>query len=188
MLPGMSATALKEWDAQCSLLTSGEVSVLIRKGGIMETHDGFEVERRSFLLYPTFLHQNPGELKPEHAGRLRPDPDPGRIHVPALAEVVAVHRVESLGAARALEPWQALTADAIERKFHYRGRPWVHALVLRVCPLTRPVVLDETPDMLGCVSWVPLGGLDMQAGASVLDEPELRARAQALEDVLQPRG
>lgn len=188
MLPGMSetaTTALKEWDAQCQLLNSGEVSVLIRKGGIMETHDGFEVERRSFLLYPTFLHQNPEELKPEHAGRLLPDPDPGRIHLPALAEVVAVHRVESLAAARALEPWQALTAEAIERKFHYRNRPWVHALLLRVRPLTRPVALDETPDMLGCVSWVPLGELEVNAGEAALDETALQARAQALKDVLQ---
>ncbi|PNY81575.1 DUF1802 family protein [Deinococcus koreensis] len=175
------ATALKEWDAQCSLLTSGEVSVLVRKGGIMETHDGFEVERRSFLLYPTFLHQNPAELKPEHSARLRPDPDPGRIHLPALAEVVAVHKVESLEAARALEPWQALSADAIERKFHYRGRPWVHALVLRVRPLLQPLVLEETPDMLGCVSWVPLGELDVTAGEGVLDEAELQARAAGIE-------
>ena len=183
-----TVTALKEWDAQCSLLTSGQVSVLIRKGGIMETHDGFEVERRSFLLYPTFLHQNGTELRPEYARLLRPDPDPGRIHLPALAEVVAVCKVESLAAARALEPWQALSADAIERKFHYRNRPWVHALVLRVRPLTRPLVLDETPDMLGCVSWVTLGELDADAGEAVLNEAEVYARAEAIRGVIQTQA
>ncbi len=167
------STALKEWDIQCQALTSGTSALLIRKGGIMETHAGFEVEHRAFYLYPTFLHQNPAELKPEFTGLLREDPQPGRIVLPALAEVVAVHRVESLERALALEPYQALTAGAIERRFHYRNRPWVHALLLRVRPLARPATLEETPEMLGCVSWVPLPGVTAQAGAPVLGDAEL---------------
>lgn len=180
----MPLSALKEWDTQSRLLAGGHLSLLIRKGGIMETHDGFEVEHRRFLLYPTFLHQNPQELKSEYQPLLRDDPAPGQIHFPALAEVVAVHKVESLEGALALEPLQALTAGAIERRFHYRNRPWVHALLLRVRPLTAPLVLDETPGMLGCVSWVPLGEVDVQAGDPAVAETELAARQAELERLL----
>ncbi|MEF2279335.1 DUF1802 family protein [Deinococcus sp. YIM 134068] len=169
----MTTFALKEWDTQCQAVTTGKTALLVRKGGIMETHEGFEVEHRAFLLYPTFLHQNPAELRPEFTPLLRDDPDPGQIILPALAEVVAVHKVESLEQALALEPYQALTAGAIERRFHYRGRPWVHALLLRVRPLTTSLRLPETPQMLGCVSWVPLGELDVQAGPPVLGDEEL---------------
>ncbi|MDL2342661.1 DUF1802 family protein [Deinococcus sp. MIMF12] len=174
-------TALKEWDTQCQALVAGQSALLIRKGGIMETHDGFEVEHRRFLLYPTFLHQNPAELRPEFTGRLRDDPRPGQIVLPALAEVVAIHRVESLEAALALEPYQALTAGAIERRFHYRNRPWVHALLLRVRPLREPLVLDETPEMLGCVSWVPMGDLEVEAGAPALPGAELERLGTEIE-------
>ncbi len=180
----MPLSALKEWDTQSRLLAGGHLSLLIRKGGIMETHDGFEVEHRRFLLYPTFLHQNPQELKGEYQPLLRDDPAPGQIHFPALAEVVAVHKVESLEGALALEPLQALTAGAIERRFHYRNRPWVHALLLRVRPLTAPLVLDETPGMLGCVSWVPLGEVEVEAGDSAVSETELAARQAELERLL----
>lgn len=176
----MSFTALKEWDAQCQLLTSGALSVLVRKGGIVEPQGGFEVERRSFLLYPTFLHQNPVELRPAFKAHLRTDPDPGRIHVPALAEVVAVHRVEDDSCLAALEAMQALTPGALERRFAYRGRPWVHVLVLRVRPLRAPLILPETGAMLGCVSWVPLGNVDVQTGRGVITEAELEERAAAV--------
>lgn len=184
--------ALKEWDAQCQLLTTGRVSLLLRKGGIMETHDGFAVEHRRFLLYPTFLHQNPRELRPEYQALLRPDPAPGQIVLPALAEVLSVQKVESLEAALRLEPLQALTAGAIERRFHYRNRPWIHALLLRVRPLNVPLTLRETPELLGCVSWVPLGPLpagpgevEMQAGEAAVSEEELLGRQAALERLLK---
>ena len=153
--------ALKEWDTQCQALTQGRLSLIVRKGGIMETHDGFEVEHRRFLLYPTFLHQNPAELRPEFQPLLRPDPAPGTLTLPALAEVVGVWKVEELKLVLKLEPYQALTAQAIERRFHYRNRPWLHAMLLSVQPLTPPLQLAETPEMLGCLSWVPLEGVTL---------------------------
>ncbi|UBV42816.1 DUF1802 family protein [Deinococcus taeanensis] len=180
----MSLSALKEWDVQSRLLTSGELSLLVRKGGIMETHEGFEVEHRSFLLYPTFLHQNPDELQANYRELLRDDPEPGVIQFSALAEVVAVHRVESLETALQLEPLQALTAPAIERRFKYRNRPWVHALLLRVRPLLEPLVLPETPGMLGCVSWVPLSDVLMKPGEPVVPEDELLKRQMQLESLM----
>lgn len=184
MVPAHAFSALKEWDTQSSLLTQGNLSLLIRKGGIMETHDGFEVEHRSFLLYPTFLHQNPAELQPQYQSLLRDDPQPGVIGFPALAEVVAVHKVESLDRALRLEPLQALTGAAIERRFHYRNRPWVHALLLRVRPLLEPLALPESAGMLGCVSWVPLEDMTVRAGESVVPEDVLEARRLELEQLL----
>ena len=157
----MQLIALKEWDTQCQALTAGKAALIVRKGGIMETHDGFEVEHSRFLLYPTFLHQNGAELRPEFQSLLRPDPLPGTLTLPALAEVVAVWKIEDLERALRLEPYQALTAAAIERRYAYRNRPWLHAMLLRVSPLAPPLRLTETPEMLGCLSWVPLEGVTL---------------------------
>ncbi|SMB95732.1 DUF1802 family protein [Deinococcus hopiensis] len=180
--------SIKEWDAQCQALTTARTALLIRKGGIMETHGGFEVEHRQFLLYPTFLHQNPAELRPEFISMLRDDPQPGQIVLTALAEVVAVHKVETLEQALALEPYQALTAGAIERRFHYRNRPWVHALLLRVRPVAQPLVLEETPEMLGCVSWVPLPEIRIEAQESVLREEALTQLQEEVGGILRPQA
>lgn len=157
--------ALKEWDAQVKALLGGRHVLLVRKGGIIEPRGGFEVEHRELLLYPTFLHQNPGELRPEHQDLLRDDPRPGSVSLEALATVERVWKIQDERLARALEPHQALTADAISRRFAYRGRPWVHALLLRVSALPGPAVLPETPAYAGCVSWVPLEQAVSVAGA-----------------------
>lgn len=181
----MHPPALKEWDTQCQALTQGQVAVVVRKGGIMETHDGFEVEHRSFLLYPTFLHQSGEELRPAFQPLLRPDPAPGTLVLPALAEVVAVWKVEELELALRLEPYQALNAGAIERRFNYRNRPWLHALLLRVSPLTPPLELAETPEILGCVSWVPLPEVALPARQpAVKSEAELERLHTELAGVL----
>ncbi|TSA87941.1 DUF1802 family protein [Deinococcus detaillensis] len=174
----MTLTALKEWDVQAQALTTGQTAVILRKGGIMETHGGFEVQHREFLLYPTFLHQNAAEVRSEFSGLLRPDPAPGQIVVPARAEVLGVYKIEALDKALALEEVQALNASAIERRFHYRNRPWLHAVVLRVWPLTPPLRIEETPELLGCVSWVPLadfsvGTLSFETAAPALAESAL---------------
>lgn len=176
-----SGYALKEWDAQVRALTRGDTALVLRKGGILETHDGFEVEHRSFFLYPTYLHQNLAELRPDFAGLLRPDPLPGTVTFPALAEVVDVWRVEDLDRALALEDLQVLNAAAIERRFRYRNRPWLHALLLRVVRLDAPPSLSETPDMLGCVSWVPLGESLEARGSAVLDDSALDRVRNAVE-------
>ena len=183
----MSLSALKEWDTQAQALTLGRTALVLRKGGIMETHDGFEVEHRRFLLYPTFLHQNEAELRAPFRPLLRPDPAPGLLTLPALAEMVQVWKIEDLDRALRLEPFQALTEGAIERRFHYRNRPWLHALLLRVSPLTPPLELSETPEMLGCVSWVPLPDLTLpELGAPVLPAAELEQLRQRLDALLLP--
>lgn len=169
--------ALKEWDTQTQALSSGQTALILRKGGIMETHGGFEVEHRAFWLYPTFLHQNPAELRPEFAPLLRGDPAAGHIIVPARAEVLEVYKVEKLEQALALEDLQALNGAAIERRFMYRNRPWLHAVLLRIKPLRTPQTLPETPQMLGCVSWVPLEEAAHQLAEAPLEAPVLTETA-----------
>lgn len=138
-------TALKEWDAQVRALETGRASLIVRKGGIVEKNGAFEIEHARFWLYPTFLHQNLGELRPEFSGLLRDDPHPGELEIRALARVERVWKLTDLDLVKLLEPHQCLTAGALEQRFKYRDKPWVHALLLRVHILEQPVLLEETP-------------------------------------------
>jgi hypothetical protein len=164
------AVALKEWDAQVTALLGGKTAVLARKGGIVEAKDGFEVAHRAFWLYPTFLHQNAGELREGFARGLSPNPTPGEVVFNAFATVEGVLKLETLPAALTLEPVQALNAASLERRFQYKNRPVIHALLLRVYR-TAPQVIAETQEYAGCVSWVNLeAALEVRDAQPVLED------------------
>jgi hypothetical protein len=176
--------ALKEWDAVTRAALEGRTALFVRKGGILEQRDGFGVEHKTFWLYPTFLHQNPGELRLEHHDLLRVNPHPGQVRLEASCTVQGVWKIEDLGTARSLAAFNALTADALERRFSYRNKPWVHALLIRV-RRCQPHAILETPAYVGCTSWVPLSeDLPVIAAQPAMNDHEFSRLAQRLEELL----
>ena len=180
-------TALTEWDAVTRAVLEGRTALLVRKGGILEQKDGFGVQHGAFWLYPTFLHQNPAELRLEHHDWLRDPPQPGHVQLEAFCTVEGVWKIENLETARALEVFNALTADALERRFLYRNKPWVHAILLRV-HRADPHAILETPAYAGCTSWVPLEeDLSVTEPKPVMSDLEFSRVKGALEDLLEIR-
>ena len=57
---------LKEWATVVKALEQGKQTVILRKGGILETASGFEIESKKFLLFPTWEHQEIKHVKPEY--------------------------------------------------------------------------------------------------------------------------
>ena len=45
---------LKEWATVVKALELGKQTVILRKGGILETASGFNIESKEFLLFPTW--------------------------------------------------------------------------------------------------------------------------------------
>ena len=178
---GESRSALKEWGAVERALAGGHTTLLLRKGGIYERRRDFQVEHREFWLFPTLYHQNAHELRPElrpllaEAERLHPGPDEVRIRHYAVVEDAL--RVESLEALRRLDGLHPLAGETVDSRFAYRGKPYLHALVLRVYRAPEPFVLPNTLGYEGCVSWVELDGALPTAGAEpVLADGEFPAR------------
>lgn len=184
-----SRSALKEWAAIEQLLGAGEFVLLLRKGGLWEKRDGFEVEHRRFWIFPTLYHQNPSELRPEFAAFLdaaaAAHRGPNEVRLEHFAEVTDAFRVESLDVLRGIVEQQALTLPTIESRFHYRNRPYLHALLLRVYRLPEPVVIPNTLDYEGCVSWVTLDDPLPPAGAQPVlsDEAFEVMRAGVVEEL-----
>ena len=56
---------LKEWATVVKALEQGKQTVILRKGGILETASGFNVESKKFFLFPTWEHQETKHVKPE---------------------------------------------------------------------------------------------------------------------------
>jgi hypothetical protein len=178
--------ALKEWDAQIQALETGQTALVIRKGGIVEARGEFEVEHREFWLYPTFLHQNPGELRSEFSSLLRPDSAPGKVSIRTFAQVERIWKLKNLDAVKALEPHQCLTGAALERKFHYRNKPWVHAILLRVYKLEPAQTITESELQRGCVSWVLLEqAISFENLKPTMNDSSFAAQRQKLEPILE---
>ena len=57
--------ALKEWATVVKALEQGKQTVILRKGGILETASGFNIETKKFFLFPTWEHQEIKHVKQE---------------------------------------------------------------------------------------------------------------------------
>lgn len=154
-----SATALKEWAVVEEAMAAGAVSLLLRKGGIAERQGDFAAEHRDFWIFPTGWHENRPDLA-EHLhpflDQLAPPRARGTVPFRVYCEVDDAYRIESEQVLERLEGMHPLAPPAAHARFNYKGRLYIHALIVRAYVLTEPVVLPDTARYEGCVSWVDL--------------------------------
>ena len=83
---------LKEWATVVKALEYGKQTVILRKGGILETASGFRVESKKFLLFPTWEHQETKHVKPEYQDflneTLNHKPKQGYNIITSIAEIL----------------------------------------------------------------------------------------------------
>jgi len=173
--------ALKEWSPVVAALASGEVTLLLRKGGIREPR--FVPKARSFALVPTSHHTNASALRqdlfcssssssssssPSSPSSSLPldfdQRDPRGIDIGVAARVTgcwSVSRDENVAAAVealvAFHPYRSSSTSTLARLEFRPGAP-LTLLELRAFPLTPPVhVPAEVAEAYwGCRSWVEL--------------------------------
>lgn len=154
----VSAVALKEWAAIEDALAGGRLSVLVRKGGIYEKRGGFEVEHRGFWIFPTGWHQNEHELSPAFRGHLGDTPRFPADHIALRVFCTVEHawRVEDLAALERLGELQPFSPETLKARFEYRGKPYLHVILVRAHVLPEPRLVANTAAYEGCISWVQL--------------------------------
>ena len=182
-------SALKEWAVLVDAMARGEIVAMVRKGGIREQRAGFSVRHDRFLLYPTFFHEKANELAPRYASQLELSharkPDPGTIRIEYVASVVGLWQVTELETLRAIEGEHGMAWNAVESRFHYKNKPGVQVIAVRLARLANPVVVPETRRYLGCVSWVELDDdVDVGNAEPVLDDASLMMRVARLKNAL----
>jgi hypothetical protein len=162
-----SRQALKEWASVERALAAGRVSLLVRKGGISERRGGFDVEHGGFWIFPTAFHQNAEELAPGFRNLLADAPPVSRdeVRLRVFAEVSDAFKVESLEVMARLAGLHPMAPETVRSRFEYKGRPYLHVILVRAYTLAEPVVIPNTLDYEGCVSWVTLDAEIPTAGA-----------------------
>lgn len=185
----LERSALKEWAVLVDAMLRGELVAMIRKGGIREQRAGFSVRHDRFLLYPTFFHEKAIELAPRYVPQLEAShtrkPDEGTIRIEAVADVMGVWQVSELETLRAIEGEHGMAWNAVESRFHYKNKPGVQVIAVRVSRLATPVIVPETRRYLGCVSWVEFDeDVDVSNAEPVLDDASLMMRIARLKNAL----
>lgn len=155
-IPSRSATALKEWSAVCRAMAAGSQTVLLRAGGIDDPAGRFGYPTDSFWLFPTRHHEAASRLASwatDYAIEAGCAGGPAMVNL--MATVEAVHWIDNEDRLAALASLHVLAADVVTQRFAYR-QPGLAAALVRIWRREEPHLVEETPDMAGCRSWLEL--------------------------------
>lgn len=174
--------ALKEWNSVCQALEHGRQILLLRKGGIHESAGEFELEHPTFLLFPTFLHQNLTMLKPsEHPGFTAHAFEPAKVTLSAVGHVTDIVQLRSRPQMDALDDQHIWTPPLIDMRFNYRPENPLYLILVRAYRLATPTTVDNTPAYAGCKSWVPLDRpVDATIAAPAIPDDEYEQRRSTI--------
>ncbi len=154
-----SLALLREWSSVVDAVTSGQNHVLIRKGGIAEGKDGFQVRRTFFGLLPTLFHQ----VKNANPDADAPAP-PATVSI--LAQLVEAWSVPSITSLENISRFHGYAADQLSTRQMYKPDRPLSLMIIRAFRLRAPVQIAEGQIKTVCRSWaeVPLaagmGGID----------------------------
>ncbi|MGD1941675.1 MAG: DUF1802 family protein [Leptolyngbyaceae cyanobacterium] len=151
--------ALKEWAIAVEALGTGDLILLVRKGGSHESRRAFDVPCDRALLFPTYEHQQASALRSPFQSAVTP-----RI-VPALGDVMLLQYWANVthqlplagpGIVEALHPFHIWTDDWLAERLAWKPERPAYALLLRVQRLVTPVDITYQAHHQGCRSWITL--------------------------------
>ncbi len=170
--------ALKEWATVIKALETGNQTVLLRKGGILETASGFRVEARRFALFPTFEHQDNASLKSQFYGYLAEarenQPRNGYNTITSVADVVEERDIDSQEKLERLSHFHIWSDSYMAERMNWMPSKPMKAIFLKVFKVP-PTEIPVLPDYQGCKSWIELN-VNSEGGKAVLSDAELEAQ------------
>lgn len=157
-----SLALLREWTSVVDSVAQGRTHVLIRKGGIAEGKDGFQVRRSFFGLLPTLFHQ----VKANDPGAEAPSP-PSVVGV--IAQLVEAWSVTSTVSMESIAGFHGYSPEQLATRQQYKPDRPLNLMILRAFRLRHPLQIAPGEIRAVCRSWVDvplaggLGGIDPAA-------------------------
>lgn len=175
--------ALKEWSIVCKALEEGKQSILLRKGGILEYRNGFEVSQKIFLLYPTLEHQAGEyvqasylqEFEFQKTNDVNIKETSNTIGI--LAKMEDIQEFDDVSVLSKLEKYHIWNEKYVKMRMKYNPKKPMNALLLRVYKLPESISVDLQPEWVGCKSWIDIE-LSKKYGKSHEDVNELLEKSK----------
>jgi hypothetical protein len=155
--------ALKEWAIVCNALEDGLQTVLLRKGGIMEYKDGFEVKHDSFFLYPTLEHQSREYLQSAYlekfdrtyTNHINADGQ-NRVAIRSWAKVERIIEIFNANELAKINDYHIWNNKYLQLRMNYNSLKPLTVMIIRVYKLRCPLNLEIDPKWSGCKSWIDI--------------------------------
>lgn len=156
----------------CRALGEGRQTVLLRKGGILEYRQGFEVKHHRFMLFPTYEHQAKEHLQPDYASKLDTvlgeQPSAQANTLSSYAEAIRVAEVQDPSVLPLLSKYHVWSESYVNARMAYNPKKPMSVVLVRIYNLQNPIRIETKQEWAGCKSWIPL---DIEAaGKPALDD------------------
>ncbi len=152
--------ALREWAIVCKALEEGRQIIILRKGGILEYRQGFEIKHEKFFLFPTYEHQSKDHIQQDYANKfddvLKEQPAAGTNKMTSYAKAMNVKEITEYNALKMLAKYHIWNESYVNARMDYNRNKPMSVILLRVFKLDRPVYVNTRPEWAGCKSWIPL--------------------------------
>ncbi len=179
--------ALKEWATVVYALENREQTVILRKGGILETASGFIIESKKFLLFPTFEHQEIKNLKPQFHSYLdivKQNPSDNEYNkITSYAEVLHEEDIKSQEKIDALSPFHIWSESYIKERMNWMPEKPIKAVFLKVFKVPEFKIPIKS-EYHGCKSWININA-EIEGGKPVLSDTELDSRFQKFTEIVK---
>lgn len=165
--------SLKEWASIVRALEAGKQTVLLRKGGILDTPSGFRTESDRFLLFPTREHQGHANIRQEfHHFLDQATAEPTENHVlTSYASIMAEADIASADMLDRLSGFHIWSKSYIDERRRWRPENPVKAMFLRVYHMPG-ISVPPRQEYQGCRSWIDID-TDMPEGKPVMTDAEI---------------
>ena len=177
---------LKEWATVVKALEQGKQTVILRKGGILETASGFNIESKKFFLFPTWEHQETKHVKPEFHdflnNVLNKRPNEGFNKISSYAEVMYEKDVEDEEIINNLTEFHVWSDSYIQERRRWMPEKPMRAVFLKTIKIPE-FNLSLKPEFSGCKSWIELNS-NFESGESALNDNEIDRKLQKFKEIV----
>ncbi|HVX03209.1 MAG TPA: DUF1802 family protein, partial [Nitrososphaera sp.] len=170
----------------------GRQTVLLRKGGILEFRQGFEVKKHEkFMLFPTYEHQAKEHLQQDYAGKLddvlREQPPAGTNLLTSYAEARLVREVSNPSVLKKLEKYHIWNESYVNARMAYNPKKPMSVILVRVhnLPTSSQIKINTKEEWAGCKSWIPVELEATAGGRPAVDDATFDSVTKEVMEVLQ---
>ena len=178
--------ALKEWATVVKALEQGKQTVILRKGGILETASGFNIETKKFFLFPTWEHQEIKYVKPEFHNFLNEvlekKPGVGFNKISSYAEVLYEKDIGSSKTIEQLLPFHIWSDSYIQERRNWMPEKPIKAVFLKTINIPE-FNLPLKSEFSGCKSWIELNSI-FEEGETALKDNEIGEKLEKFKEIV----
>src|SRR3989344_4668428 len=160
--------ALKEWATIVKALEGGDQTVILRKGGILETDSGFKIESKKFLLFPTFEHQDQKHIKPQY-----------QKYLDAVRKNPLKDSHKKINALSSFHIW---SESYIKTRVDWMPDKPIKAVFLKVFRIPE-LEIPIKSEYHGCKSWIDINA-NIASGKSVLSDTVLDSKFKEFKEIV----